>query len=323
MSNLYFESISYLVYLDKVFVSISDELKCLLTDAMLVKYGSRNKCNLNKHNLPYSSFAGAFKKYSAGFNLQKLISFCIDFGVSKNTLYENIAGFYMWGSHNKPVKIPLFLKIDSNFVEGYSLYVAEGDTGDSGDKRSRKVRFTNSNIDLIYFFMSWLSTYFSEITYYGLVFLPENYGGKINFPKWLDVKSGNYNKIPKYRICMDNALVIDLFHEIRNDLKKIVIKDEKLSSAYVKGIMAGEGTVYNNRSKYVRVEMKNEFEISFICKLLDVLKINYSVHERNNRKRMKSVYIGGRGNILRFYVVAGFGHHNERQEKLRKLVESY
>lgn len=132
-----------------------------------------------------------------------------------------------------------------------------------------------------------------------------------------------YNTITKYRVCLDNAILIKIFLGMRKELQKIIVQDKHLASAYIKGIMAGEGTVYHNRSKYVRIEMKNETEMKFIAKLLKILRIRYTVHKRPKRPGMISFYIGGRENISRFYEIAGFGCHLTRQEKLRKLVNSY
>ncbi len=122
---------------------------------------------------------------------------------------------------------------------------------------------------------------------------------------------------------MDNSIIIDLFLGIREEVKKIVLKNKNLASAYLKGLMAGEGTVYNNRMKYVRLEMKNPKEIEYAKKLLKFLGISFTFHKRTTRKNMESVYIGGKENIKRYDGIIGFGANEKRQDKLKALIETY
>jgi DNA-binding transcriptional regulator WhiA len=122
---------------------------------------------------------------------------------------------------------------------------------------------------------------------------------------------------------MDSCVVIDLILEIREIIRNLVLQDVELASSYIKGLMAGEGTVYNKRSKYVRIEMKNPGEINYVKKLLNLLGIKYTHHIRSNRKNMENLYIGGKDNIKRYYELIGFGSHKKRQKKLKELVESY
>jgi len=84
--------------------------------------------------------------------------------------------------------------------------------------------------------------------------------------------------------------------------------------------MAGEGTVYFNKSRYVRVEMKNEREIKYIYNLLRNLKYDCKISLRTERPRMWSVYIGAK-QLEKFYKEIGFGSQQDRQNILKLAVD--
>jgi len=309
-----------------VFVSVPDSFTDLLQQKLIEKYDSLDDyartIGMERH-----AFRWAFKKRN-GHQLIRIIRICKDIGISKEELYRSIISYYSYGSHNKPIRIQDFIEINALFVEGYGLYVAEGDTGYSGTKKARKLRLTNSEPTAINFFAHWLDAFFPDINYYVMAMLPEKqrYYDNMNElrigEKRLKISKGKYNKKIKYRICMDNAIVVDLILDTREQIRAAVLKDEELAAAYVRGIMAGEGTVYNNRSKYVRLEMKTADEINFVRKLLDILGITCTHHKRTTREGMESLYIGGKENIKKYYELVGFGCETKRQEKLKKLVEA-
>jgi len=309
-----------------VFVSVPNEFTDLIKQKIIIKFDSLKEYS-KRIGMETNAFSWAFRKKN-GHQLIRLVRICNDIGIRMDCIYKNIIGYYSYGSRNKPVKISEFIEINPFFVEGYGLYVAEGDTGYSGTKKARKFRLTNSEPDVINFFARWLDTFFPKIDYYIVAMIPEKEGYYDNMnelhicDKRLKISKGKYNKKIKYRICMDNAIVVDLILDIREQIRVAVSKSKELAAAYVRGIMAGEGTVYDNRSKYVRLEMKNAGEISFVRKLLDMLEITYTHHKRTTRKGMESLYIGGKENIKRYYELVGFGCETKRQEKLKKLVEA-
>ncbi len=312
-----------------VFANVDEKFTELLKKKITTSYKSLDNYNLLFFKKERAAFRWAFRSKN-GHNLQRLIKICDTLSIPYEYLRKQIIGFYSYGSHNKPVKLPEHIRINESFVEGYALYIAEGDTGDSGTQRPRKLRLTNSEPDVINFFIIWLCSHVPGIPFYINAVIPsksryENNIDKLKIEKEkVTFSRGDYNKKIKYRICMDNAIIIiDLMLAIRTEVKKIVSIDKKLSCAYLRGLMAGEGTVYNNRSKYVRLEMKNHGEIAFAKRLFKNLDITFTFHKRSNRDGMESIYIGGKDNLKKYHELVGFGAHKKRQDKLTELIVSY
>jgi hypothetical protein len=320
--------ISVLSEFEHVFVQVDEDFTDYVKNQLISRYGSLTRYNELFFGLNRQTFAWAFKTNN-GHNLARLLMMCDCLGIPRDELRSQITGYYSWGSHNPAVKITPELTINPFFVEGYALYVAEGDTGYSGTKRARKLRLTNAEPGVINFFMRWLESFFPGIPVYLAVILPshgkyEHTLDKIKICRENMIFSkGDYNKKVKYRLCADNAIITDLFLAIDSNIKDFALQNEELASAYLRGLMAGEGTVYNNRSKYVRMEMKNPLEMEYARKLLALLGITFTSHERSNRKNMESVYIGGMKNIKRYYEIVGFGCQEERQGKLKSLLATY
>jgi len=246
-------------------------------------------------------------------------------GISKEELYTHIIGFYHWGSHKDCIQIPKLLEIDEFFVEGYALYLAEGDTGFSGDTRPRKFRFTNSEITVINHMIRWISTYLPKIESYVNVINPsgndinfENVGRLINNDQ-IRFKEDSYNQVVKYRLCVDSAVIIDLILAIEDKIKELCKKDKKLAAAYTRGMMIGEGTAYFNKSRYVRIEMRNEKEIKYLHQLFTLLGFECKPSLRNERHDMWSIYISAK-QLMKYYDEIGFGIHEKRQVILEKAI---
>ena len=136
---------------------------------------------------------------------------------------------------------------------------------------------------------------------------------------------------PKFRISIGRVTIMQIFYYIEPLIKYYSSKNKSLAAAYLRGLMAGEGTVYSGKlnkalncyTKYVRLEMKNEREVKFAGKLLKLLKIDYKLKERKDRKEHWVIYIyGGKKNFSRFVKLVGFGCNENRQRKL-EIVMSF
>ena len=82
-------------------------------------------------------------------------------------------------------------------------------------------------------------------------------------------------------------------------------------------MMIGEGTAYFNRSRYVRIEMRNEKEIKYLHRLLTMLGFDCKPVLRQNRESHWSLYIGAK-QLDKFAKEIGFGVHQERQKILEE-----
>ena len=144
-------------------------------------YGTLSNYNRNILKLKEGTFKYMFKKYARTFQFPRIVKMASDCGISKETVFSNVIGFRASGSHrNKILKIPRIIKVDEGFVEGYALYLAEGDTGLSGKKIPRKFRFTNSEVTVINHFMEWIRKYLPNIDFYINVVVPSDRNLEVN-----------------------------------------------------------------------------------------------------------------------------------------------
>jgi hypothetical protein len=313
------KTISILKKQEKIFVTLNARFFEEIETHILQRHGTLSKFNKKYFGIDNQTFSWPFRR-KTGIQLKRLDKIS---RILRLDYASEIIGFYTWGSHNKPYKIPLEIKIDTHFVEGYALYIGEGDTGLSGKKQARKVRLTNAEPNVIHFFEKWMLNIFPDIKTYSLAIIPfknKELRSAINTAK---IKYGKYNKKVKYRICADNAIIIDLILKINVIVKKECLKNKKLAKAYLRGIMAAEGTVYHKGNfKYIRIEMKNPSEISYVKKLFSKLDISVTHHSRSNREKMESLYIGGKEKIYGYFKLVGFGCEKNRQTKLKHLIST-
>ena len=256
-----------------------------------------------------------------------------DISISNREIFSHIEVFFARGSKTgRELILPKEIRIDEQFAEGYALYLAEGDNGSNGHTIPRKVRFTNSEFSVLKYFQEWLLKYFPNNSYYFKALIPNDktftkrdydYIKTCFKLKDSQIKTKRCKWKKKtgfvYRVCCDQAILIDLILSLKETIKEVCKKDKKLAAAYIRGMMIGEGTCYFNKSRYVRIEMKNEKEIKYIYKLLKLLGYNCKLSLRSNRKDMWSTYIGAK-QLKKFYEEIGFGVHQKRQSILKKAV---
>lgn len=323
MSLTQIPTYDYLKDFKRVHIKINDGFFNEIKDKIIVKYKSLRNYN-QALKIGYPALKWEFKKnnYHPFYRILKIMG---HLGISKESLYEHILGFYHWGSHNDCMPIPRLLEIDEFFVEGYALYLAEGDTGFSGDTRPRKFRFTNSEIMVINHMIRWISTYFPDTKSYVNAINPS--GNDIDFKSirrlinndQIRFKEGLYNKVIKYRLCIDSAIIIDLILAIEGKIKELCRIDKRLAAAYIRGMMIGEGTAYFNKSRYVRIEMRNEKEIGYLYQLFTLLGFECKPSLRSERHDMWSIYISAK-QLKRYYDEIGFGINEKRQAILEKAI---
>lgn len=313
-------------------VKVGDSFKQNLKNKILNKYSSLSRYNKEKLDICYQTLALEFRinKY---FKFNRLLEIIKDFNISDEELYNEISALFARGSNtSKELILNKELKIDEFFVEGYALYLAEGDNGSNGRTIPRKVRFTNSELIIHKHFMNWLRTYFPNNYFYLRILVPHDKvfseEDRNYLKKFLNLEE-NQIRIQKciwkrktefvYRTCLDNALLIDLILAIEDKIKELCRKDKKLASAYIRGMMIGEGTAYFNKSRYVRIEMRNEKEIKYLHELFELLGYKCEPSLRTTRHNMWSIFIGAK-QLEKFYNEVGFGVHDKRQKILEEGV---
>ena len=318
------ETYQYLKEFPKIHVKISDVFFNKIRDKIHEKYKSLRIYN-NVLKINYATLKWEFRN-NAFHPFYRIENIIMDLNISEEELFDNILGFYHWGSHrNCQVEIPRYINIDEFFVEGYALYLAEGDNDSNGLTRPRGFTFTNTEESVINHIIKWIKKYFPKIDYYVVAIklkgteIDENAIRKNINSLIIKFKEDIYNKKIKYRLNIDRAILIDLILSLENTTKELCSQDKSLACAYIRGMMIGEGTVYNNRSRYVRIEMRNGKEIEYIHRLFLMLGYDCRTSYRTTRENMWSIYIGAK-QLKKYYEEIGFGVHEERQEKLRETI---
>lgn len=305
-----------------------------IKEKIIQKYGSIKKYNSQELKICYGTLKLELNK-NKYFKFNRLLKITENIGIPKEEVFNHIEAFFAKGSRTgREVILPKELIIDEQFIEGYTLYIAEGDKGSNERTKSRKLRFSTTEFPVLKYFQNWLVKYFPNNNYYFKVLIPHdkvfteyqfNYikiyfnldNSQIKIQECKNWKKKRYNFL--YRICCDRAILIDLFFSLDKTIKNICLNDEKLAAAYIRGMMVGEGTAYFKESRYVRIEMRNEKEIKYLHKLFRMLDFACEPYLRTERENMWSIYIGAK-QLKKFYDEIGFGVHQARQRILEAAV---
>jgi hypothetical protein len=316
------------------FVSIKQDLAEAIRTDVLSRYGSF--CSFGIHKLHIS---GALARWSfrrtSFWQVPRLLQTATILNIPEEKVWSSIECFYYRGSHHrKGLVLPREIRSSPNFVEGFALYTGEGTTGFNGAAPSRRFVFSNADLDVIKFYIDWIRANFSSLEFRVIIIPPPGSTPDIPTstlslalgisPESISVSRGHYNKRTKFNVVIGNVFPIIIFHRIRAEVKRMVRENQSLMAAYLRGIMAAEGTAYQKgQQKYVRIEMHNEEEINYVSELLKRLEIGHRSYLRSNRDGMWSIHIGRTRDIHRYMEVAGFGSQLKRQERLKKICDKF
>lgn len=231
------------------------------------------------------------------------------------------------------------MKIDEDFVKGVSYYI-----GDGRMTAPRSLSTVNQNMETIKFFLKWLKKYFginienikikikTNKLNYNKSKLIDEFSIKLNIKKEhitsvsLKNKAKPHHKI-LVEVCANNSLAKKQFDNLIPRVKLKCLKNKKLATAYIKGIMAAEGSPKHHvrsGSRTIHLKMKDEEEIKYIGKLFnDVLKINSSILEVKNEEGMWLITISGIEEIKKLNDLDIFEIESRKRDKLKKIAKSY
>lgn len=212
---------------------------------------------------------------------------------NKVTIYSRIRAKSK-GSGSKKVTIKRYIELDELFFEGLGLWVAEGD-------KSKGIYFGNTCENVLEKFMKFVESKFG--------ILRTEFKVRIIVPK-LDIDEDTVKekwskklKIPLYNFTrisikentdseyaypyFNSKILIELLKLLYKKLKSIILKNTLFASAFMRGIIAGEGQVELKPWKtlsYVSISTANLDELAFYKKCLNTLGINSSKYEKTSRK---------------------------------------
>lgn len=231
------------------------------------------------------------------------------------------------------------MKIDEDFVKGVSYYI-----GDGRMTAPRSLSTVNQDIETIKFFIKWLQKYFKfdlqNIKIKILIAQPSFNGSilKKRFSKKLGIKYKEIHSIKqKYKSKPHHSNLVEIwannvsarrnFDKSIPLVKKRCLKNKKLAIAYVKGIMAAEGSPkYHKKSgsRNVHLKMKDKKEIIYIGNLLnDVIGIKSSILKVKSEEGMWLITISGIEEIKKLNELNIFEIESRKRNRLREISKSY
>jgi len=231
------------------------------------------------------------------------------------------------------------MKIDEDFVKGVSYYI-----GDGRMTAPRSLSTVNQDIETIKFFIKWLQKYFKfdlqNIKIKILIAQPSFNGPilKKRFSERLGIKYKEIHSVKqKYKskpyhsdlveIWANNVSARRNFDKSIPLVKKKCLKNKKLAIAYVKGIMAAEGSPkYHKKSgsRNVHLKMKDKEEIKYIGNLLNnILGIKSSILKIKTEEGMWLITISGIEEIKKLNDLNIFEIESRKRDKLKKIADSY
>ncbi len=186
---------------------------------------------------------------------------------SENTLFEGLRNDLLRvscknkkGGQPKPIVVKRIITVDQEFFEGLGLYIGEGEKSN----KPTRISFTNSDLNLLKFFISWLKKYFGlDKANLKFIVIGSKNSKLININKrWaelLGLSTDQFNRpgIPKTNPGNIERVNIRfhsvLFHRLVLTMQEIALKrclnDLKLGLGFVRGYYAAEGCPVVRRNR--------------------------------------------------------------------------
>jgi len=268
-----------------------------------------------------------------GVPLNLLLKLCKKVNISNDECFKNINYVYV-GTKNSRMNFPLKLEINSElFFEGLGLYIGEGVL----TEKTNEIALSNTSAQVLQFFLKWLYNCFTikkkDLNIY--IYVPLNNFNKLKvIEKWsnlLNVKEGlirnvYYHKKSKeeYALIVCNKAVLRyLLNELVRNFLHFTLSNTNLSVAFLRGILAAEGSVYLNPKKnvhHVEIGMKDDEIIGLVGNILNKLGVDYSNKEHDG---VFHIIICRKENIQKLIELGGFGSHEKRNILLEKAYDLF
>lgn len=251
--------------------------------------------------------------------------------VSKDIFFENVD---CMTAKRRANAIPFSKKltVDEKISEWLGLLEGDG----SIRKDLYDVAFSNQGANLHRFFIRVLKDKFQfpkDLLYVSLR-VPRSYSGDANSLKerWsrkLELESKQVKVYSKQSLGVvadvfaSSAALAWLVDEIKEKLKKMILTgSSELKQAYLRGILAAEGSV-NRSGSSVHIQMADDKEVSFIYGIIQELGLDYSKLHYYQERGIQDIIIWRKVDLEKLHRMGGFGLHKEKNILLEKILNSY
>lgn len=223
------------------------------------------------------------------------------------------------------------LALNEEFTEWFGLLCGDGSF-------IKDVTSSNICIDVVYFFSQVLENRFgiprNLINFSILVPMDKKFSDADGLIK--KIKEDGYIKIFIYKLnrrrskkflitsYVCSSILSILLKNLANDLFELIkTSSNNVKCAYVRGFAAAEGCAHRSRNiRIVNIYQKDPKLLEYIKNLLMDIGIT-NVRGPIQGQKVNRITVSRKDSLERFYKLIGFGRHQERNEKLRKMIESY
>jgi len=285
------------------------------------------------HSNPKSRRKNGYSFKANSFNLKKLLSLGKKVKINKNEIFSNITDIKT-RNHAAWCNFPLRISINKEFIEGVGYYI-----GDGRLKTSSGLSTVNTNIGTIQFFLGWLKKYFNakaeniRIN----IFLPRvDFNVNFEKKKWSRILQTNINSIKrKYKFKKYHKTIVEVNYsraisklvldKLIPIIKEKCLVNKSFAAAYIRGIMAAEGSPrYNEKShqRAIHLKMKDKSEVQYAFKLFQFIGLTPSfLFSKQDREWLIS--ITSFSELKELDKLNVFGSHSEKRRKLKKILSNY
>jgi predicted transcriptional regulator len=314
------------------------EVRVWLDDNFLLKL--REKLNntileLSKElKLHPKSLEGKLKKVKGhSFKLTEILLITSKINIPEDELRKYIQKIKI--NNNSKWITPFDIEFDEHFVEGVGYYV-----GDGRIKSSRSISTVNNEASVINFFLKWVMKYFkAKLKDLKIkIFMPHKkykdeevrntWSEELKIPTYaitkITTRKGKRILNPFVEVSFNNSTVKTIFDNIIPIAKDICIKDIELAKAFLRGILAAEGSVKYNKnssSRQIQIKMKSKDWSKFNKILLEKIGCRPSLRPTKDNEWV--VILTGYEDLERINLINGFELHQKKSKKLGSILTTY
>jgi len=274
-----------------------------------------------------------FNKEGYSFKLSEFLYLAQKAKINENEILSSIADIKI-GDNAYWSNVPMRIPVNEELIEGIGYYV-----GDGRVKTNRGLSTTNTDLETIKFFINWLKKDFNAKTENIKIniFLPRSdFNVSSEKRKWSKLLETNINSVKrKYQfkdyhkaqieVLYSRTITKLLLDKLLPIIKEKCLTNKSFAMAYVRGIMAAEGSPrYNAKShqRAIHLKMKDKTEVQYVFKLLKFLGLTPSfLFSKQDGEWLVS--ISGFSELKELDKINIFRSHLDRKRKLKKILSNY
>ncbi|MQY68177.1 MAG: hypothetical protein GH150_02165 [Hadesarchaea archaeon] len=274
-----------------------------------------------------------FNREGYSFKLCELLFLAKKAEISENEVFSSITDTKI-GDNAFWANLPTKISVDEEVTEGIGYYVGDGRLKTNGGLST-----TNTDVKTIKFFLKWLKKYFDVDVKNVMIniYLPRlDFNVNSEKKKWSKLLEANINSVKsKYdykdyhkiliEVCYFRKIAKLILDKLVPIIKEKCLANKSLAKAYIRGIMAAEGSVKHDEKshqKAIHLKMKNKSEVEYVFKLLQLIGLTPSfLFSKQDNEWLTT--ISGCDELEKLDEMDIFKSNGERRRKLKEILSDY